>query len=251
MNVHITKLVEKHFGAFVHGGLLQAVNGVIQAQLQEHSRTGMAKLESLFQVESLPFTQNEDYFFSCKDKFLTRYKSIHRLSKGEGSLSARLQDPLPELPRPSRVAEHHGLRPVEREIDPFDQHVTAALRSLAALGFGSLKRSEVLRLLPSDEADPALDIMAEVRAYWQVAYRRFADLVPLEIDHGYVRAFDSTIHFELINGLGLTRDGARENCTKWLEEDPAVVSKREELTARKRMLEAARASLACIAPAHS
>lgn len=155
-------------------------------------------------------------------------------------------------------------------VDPFDQHVSRALSSLAALGFQGLTKSELLRLLPPGKEDPALDIMAEVRAYWQgsskppnnslsftfpfnlplpgclVAYRRFSDLVPLEIDQAYIRAFDSAIHVALVDGLGLTRDGARENCRKWLEEDPAVVAKREELMARKRMLEAALASLACI-----
>jgi hypothetical protein len=249
---HITKLVEKHFNACTHGGLLQAVMSIIETQLLERSRIAAEKLNGVFRIESLPFTQNEDYFFEEKEKLITRYRSIYALSQGENSLFAKLQvavlanNPL----NPDKdIQVSSSLKPArspEAYIEPFEKRVTTALSSLAALGLEGLTRADLLRLIPPDHTDPAIDIMAEVRAYWQVAFKRFSDVVPLEIDHEYLLAFDAVIHLALVEGLGLTKDGARNACARWLQEDPNVVARREELQGKQRMLEAARDSLITI-----
>jgi hypothetical protein len=149
---------------------------VIQSQLHEKTDSGIAKLESLFQVESLPFTQNEHYFFSYKSKLVTRYKSIHRLSKGEFSLCAKLQEPVvedPPVPEPESPLkaingkQAHSRFGVSMNTPSFDEKVARALSTLADLGFEGLVRADLLRLDPPTEVDSAFDIMAEVRAYWQ------------------------------------------------------------------------------------
>lgn len=73
-----------------------------------------------------------------------------------------------------------------------------------------------------------------------MAFKRFIDLVPLEIDSGFVRGFDRAIRNALIVGLDVK---SSESCGMWLQHSPEVVGRRKELVATKQRLEAARAEL--------
>jgi GTPase SAR1 family protein len=232
LNDHVYDLIEEHFGKYEHGGFLEAVESVVQAQLDEKARLGLGRLESIVKVELMAFTQNEQYFINTRAKHLARYKRIYATSQGETTLAARLHN---SADVPSNLSTHP---------DDFNDKISRALAALRDVGFPEdLAQIDLIRLLRTDDVDPAFDIMADVRAYWQVAYKRFADTVPLEIDHEYIRAFEAGIHSALIEGLGLTRGDVREVCTKWLEEDPENVEKRQALMARKTVLEAGRERL--------
>ncbi|KAF8885931.1 hypothetical protein BD779DRAFT_643686 [Infundibulicybe gibba] len=71
------------------------------------------------------------------------------------------------------------------------------------MGILDVKPEELAKLLPSDEMGPALSIMADVRAYFQVAYKRFADNVPLAIDYELVRGTERGVLAALYEGLGI------------------------------------------------
>jgi len=47
------------------------------------------------------------------------------------------------------------------------QAITRVLSGLAEMGFQGLTASDLVKLLPPDEMEPALIIMADVRAYFQ------------------------------------------------------------------------------------
>jgi len=72
-----------------------------------------------------------------------------------------------------------------------------------------------------------------------VAYKRFADNIPLAIDYELVRGVEQDVLPALYTGLGITGpDGAR-NCKELAQENPSVASRREELTKKLERMEAA------------
>jgi hypothetical protein len=73
-----------------------------------------------------------------------------------------------------------------------------------------------------------------------VAFRRFTDQVPLEVDAGFIRSFDRTIRNALVVGLDVKNP---ERCLLWLQDSPEIMGRRRELMATKQRLEAAHAEL--------
>ena len=109
----------------------------------------LQRLNSLLSVEGLPFTLNHMYLKEYKAKFLAHYRDIRRRSKGQDAIVHRFQElnkvvatdrPNLELMNLTGILQRFGLT-----CSPNDLH----------------------RLLPEDELEPALDIIATVRAYFQ------------------------------------------------------------------------------------
>ncbi|KAG8728046.1 hypothetical protein FRC10_005391 [Ceratobasidium sp. 414] len=105
----------------------------------------------------------------------------------------------------------------------------------------------MVKLLPADfSQEAALEIMASNLLNIvdsQVAYKRFADTVPLAIDQRFIHAFDETISVTLVAGLSISSLDARERCAAWLAESQAVVRQRAELLDRKARLAEAKKEL--------
>ncbi|KAI0686945.1 P-loop containing nucleoside triphosphate hydrolase protein [Cytidiella melzeri] len=119
----------------------------------------------------------------------------------------------------------------------------AVLEGLKKLGFGELGVTDLQRLKPSAQYEDELALMAEVRAYFKVAYKRIIDYVPLAIDHELLYAFADELQKNLISALGLSGVDAVAKCAAYLAEDPNVVAEREELLARKTRLLSVQAEL--------
>ncbi|KAI6010935.1 P-loop containing nucleoside triphosphate hydrolase protein [Pisolithus orientalis] len=117
--------------------------------------------------------------------------------------------------------------------------VNKALSSLTELGI-STQVDDLTRLLPSDPLEVALGIMASVQGYFQVAYKRFIDMVPLAIDYEMVRGLERGLHEALLDGLQVTGADAHGRCAAMLQEPAAIASKRQELTKKLERLRAAR-----------
>ncbi|KDQ60443.1 hypothetical protein JAAARDRAFT_125646, partial [Jaapia argillacea MUCL 33604] len=92
-------------------------------------------------------------------------------------------------------------------------------------------------LRPPDEYSREILVMAQVRAYFQVSYKRIIDNIPLMIDLQFVKAVGEDLQPFLVGKLGLGNSSASERCASYLVEDPSVVTKRDELIARKNRLE--------------
>ncbi|KAJ1303118.1 hypothetical protein OPQ81_011319 [Rhizoctonia solani] len=221
----LTTLVETHFGQYAHGGLRAAVLKVVLEKLDECKTATVQELDFLLDMESLPFTLNSHYYLDYKEKFLKHYTTFRNNRSALGrSLRAR---------PPSNLEMEHVSDPLE-----------VALENLRRAGFEKLSRKDLVKLLPADFSDQAaLEIMASARAYYQVAYKRFSDTIPLAIDHRYIRAFERAIQNTLVARLKISASDAHERCAKWMAEPQSVVRKRAELTDRKERLEAARIEL--------
>ncbi|EJD36453.1 hypothetical protein AURDEDRAFT_174504 [Auricularia subglabra TFB-10046 SS5] len=211
----ISHLVEEHFAQYTHGGLKSNVQAAISAQLQAIADQARVRLRAdmLKETEDI-HTQNDHYLASYKAKYLALYKQTRA-----GCPANR--------PSPLSAASH----------------VQNALASLSNAGYTGVTKSDLGKLLPTDGLDPAFDIMAEVRAYFQVAYKRYIDSVPQCIEQTLIRAFDQQLSAAIVSDLGLFKAGARAKCETWVREPPAVAEERRELLARKKTLEQAQALL--------
>ncbi|KZT66610.1 hypothetical protein DAEQUDRAFT_695305 [Daedalea quercina L-15889] len=110
-----------------------------------------------------------------------------------------------------------------------------ALAILTQLGYEGLN--------PADEYAEELHVMAEVRAYFHIAYRRIIDYVPLSIDHLLLNGLSERLQGTLIEKLGLGSAKSIERCTAYLAEDANVVASRTELTGKKERLESVQKEL--------
>ncbi|CAE6498607.1 unnamed protein product [Rhizoctonia solani] len=223
----LTTLVETHFGPYAHGGLRAAVLKIVFEKLEECKTATAQELEFLLDMESLPFTLNSHYYLDYKEKFLKHYATFRN---NRSALGRSLRAQPPSSPR----------RECAEQPDPLE----VALENLRRAGFEKLSRQDLVKLLPADfSQQAALEIMASARAYYQVAYKRFSDTVPLAVDHRYIRAFERAIQTTLVAGLKISASDAHDRCTKWMAEPQSVIRKRAELTDRKERLEAARMEL--------
>jgi len=211
---HIDRLVKEHFGKYAHGGLLDIVSLVVRERIRHREAFASQKIESLCQSEDAPYTQNEDFFFSIRTKLLSKYKSCYRQANGRTALF-----------------QSNGSRTQQ-------QLISDAMAALAKLGLHGFNAEDMIKVLPEEKMDPALEIMAEVRAYFQVAYKRFGDNIPKQIDNDFIRGFEKDLHMTLM-GMEITV----ETCRKWLQESPANTKRREELLGKKARFESAREKL--------
>jgi len=107
-------------------------------------------------------------------------------------------------------------------------------------GNRGLKPEELIAL---DAYDQALPYMANARAYFLVAFKRFTDMVPMAIDQELLRGldWDRGLVSTLTKGLGITGPGSLEKAREYLQEPPDVRSQRENwLRRRERLLSAKR-----------
>lgn len=71
-----------------------------------------------------------------------------------------------------------------------------------------------------------------------VAYKRFGDNVPKQIDADFVRGIDAGLDIAL-----MTMDLSKDKCIEYLQEPATIVTERKELTGKKERLQAAQQKL--------
>jgi Dynamin GTPase effector domain len=189
-------------------------------------------INSLLEEEQEPFTMNEHYFMEYRSKFLGHYKGIHQKSRSNF---------IDNLQSNGEWAKNS---------------VNKVISGLAELDLHSVDPSLLPRLLPPDPMEPAIEIMAEVRAYFQgsqcffplflyawlmfmcfaVAYKRFVDHVPMSIDRTLLRGIKIGLEAALFNGLAISGPEGYERCKSLLNEPEDIGERRTELQKRRERL---------------
>lgn len=119
------------------------------------------RMEMLKETEAI-YTQNEHYLEAYKAKFLGHYKQVRmKRPRSPSKIDLTIEEPAP--PRPGSPY-HDAYR---RRVSPRESPTDFALRALRDAGYVDIKATDLPKLLPSHGLDPAFDIMAEVRAYFQ------------------------------------------------------------------------------------
>ncbi|KAI6095639.1 P-loop containing nucleoside triphosphate hydrolase protein, partial [Pisolithus sp. B1] len=210
----VGNLVEEHFAHLGKGGVKQAVLMIVYDHLDEAAARAKQKIDWLLQVEGTPATLNTHYYTDYRDKFLAHYRGCRETNHNT-----------------VLAADRHKVETVNK-----------ALSLLNELGI-SAKVDDLTRLLPADPLEVALGIMASVRGYFQVAYKRFVDMVSLPVDYEMVRGLERGLDEALLEGLQITGEDAHERCAAMLQEPASIASKRQELSKKLDRLRTARTEL--------
>ncbi|KAJ7773676.1 P-loop containing nucleoside triphosphate hydrolase protein [Mycena maculata] len=183
--------------------LTAVYRNLTRTELEVCKDQALETLEKMLALEKLPlFTQNTNYFLSESKAWLTRYAAV-RGNSSNYLLSARAVG---------------------------NNHFTASTRAA----------SNVIIEPWAEEREPFLDeliLMSNVRAYWQIAYQRIIDYVPLLIEHEFNQRLAVRIEEILFENL-LQGPDASTRMQDLLTEDPAISAKRTMLEGRiARLLE--------------
>jgi hypothetical protein len=163
----VQEFVEEQFSQYTHGHLKQEVRyaswskylskygihsltltsrNIMQSHIQRCADTAEQQIGFLLTEEHEPFTLNTHYYTDYRSKFLGHYKR-------------------------DRLMSSHATNRVMRNLDPdttsMESTLDDAIVSLTRLGLRSVDASSLAALLPPDPMEPAIGIMADVRAYFQ------------------------------------------------------------------------------------
>ncbi|RDB20697.1 Interferon-induced GTP-binding protein Mx [Hypsizygus marmoreus] len=226
VNEHIQRLVHVHFGSFGQGQLEQRVRVLIQDHLMKCMERTEERIQWLLDLEDRPFSLNTHYLTDYRDKFLAYYKGARE--KDRNAVLAK-----------AISAYSTSARTTFGESSPQPTGMAKVLAGLVEIGVVGTKPADIAKVLPADEMEPALKIMADVRAYFQVAYKRIIDNIPLAIDHELVRGIERNVLHTLNTGLGINGPEAHRICKELAQENPNVAGRREELSKKlERMIAA-------------
>ena len=124
----------------------------------------------LLEIEDRPFSLNTHYLSDYKSKFLAHYKGSRE--KYERSNLSNIIDqyvhPTPSVTNAFSFGKGNSNQP-----QPPPTGITKVLAGLAEIGMSGIKAEDLPKLLPPDRMEPALTIMADVRAYFQGLFPSF------------------------------------------------------------------------------
>lgn len=114
------------------------------------------RIDWLLALEDIPFSLNTHYLADYKNKFISHYRAA-REKDGNSELASHIdeykRDPSSSTTVVRSVVQHTGIAKI--------------LSGLAEVGVNGIKADDLSRLLSPDRMEPALVIMADVRAYFQ------------------------------------------------------------------------------------
>ncbi|KAJ6454813.1 hypothetical protein C8R45DRAFT_1082629 [Mycena sanguinolenta] len=241
---HLKGLVTLHFSSFGQGNLEQRMMILVQDYMQQRTDSPQALIAKLIQLEEdVPLTLNEHYLADYKVKFLGDYKRAREQAQ-HLALAAAIE------------AYRNNMDSLS-----FPTGITQVVAGLTLIGLGGINVDDLVKLLPSDRMDPALNIMADVGSpvliyavcmrilmypCTPVAYKRIADNIPLAIDHELVRGVGRELLPTLYRGLGINGPDGVRICRELAQESPSVAGKHEELLKRLERLETASRELVTV-----
>ncbi|KAG6917243.1 hypothetical protein DXG01_003275 [Tephrocybe rancida] len=227
---HIRKLINDHFGAFGQGQLAQRIKVLLQDHLNKCMERAQEQVDWLLKLEHRPFSLNTHYLADYRDKFLAHYRSAREKDRNPKLMEA-IKD---YAPTPSSsVFYARGASP------PAPTGIAKVLASLVEMGIVGVKPEDIAKLIEPDGMEPALVIMADVRAYFQVAYKRIADNIPLAIDYELIFGVERDVLAALNTGLGINSENGDRICRELAQENATIAGRREELSKKLERMHAA------------
>ncbi|SJL16534.1 uncharacterized protein ARMOST_20060 [Armillaria ostoyae] len=178
------------------------IGALVRSQMEIYKSETLVTLEKAVKLETSPvFTQVPHYLME-RSKWLERFRKVYKTSS---TYAIHRPGPSDSALRPFIVgAEYHTVR-------------------------------------ETTEDEEALLVMAKVRAYFEMAYKRFIDNVPLTIEHELHQTLPHRLSESLIKDMG--GPDARERARELFREDPVIASRREILKDRIARLEEIRRRL--------
>jgi len=226
IDAHLGNLIDEHFDNYNHGGLKAAVSRATKKVLVKLAIETARKIDGLCASEGAPYTQSEEAFLDYRARLLQRYIMVNNQSLGKTNVVQILQQFNP--------SNYNNMNSTHWN------YINTAISQLQALGISPLTAQDFIKLLHTSDVNPGLEIMAEVRAYFEVAYKRFTDNVPKQIDTDFIRETDR----ELDLAMRWELDLSERSCRRYLQEPEEIIRRREEYDGKKFQLESAKQRLA-------
>ncbi|KAG2131413.1 P-loop containing nucleoside triphosphate hydrolase protein [Suillus bovinus] len=239
----VDALISTHFGRFkvleeYFGNLIRIQVDICRARAKNAVKTAL-------DLETIPhYTQNTHYLQTLREKWLAHYKTVR--SRPFLYRAPIYQGPMTPRPASPGPCGFNGISDVECDPLPasgrkvnLETPEAKALRALAEAGYAGLQVSDLARLLPPDSFEEELVVMADVRAYYHVAYKRIIDHIPFTIEHALHHALANQLSQSLL--MNLLTDAASapnfsERMKELVSEDASIAQKRLMLTTRKERL---------------
>jgi len=102
---------------------------------------------------------------------------------------------------------------------------------------GSINPADLVKLLREYEVEVRL--FSDAASYFQIAWKRMFDVVPICIENDFVAAFTVKLQERFREEMGLTDDIGREKCKKYAVEEPFLQERKDSLLKIKKTLEEA------------
>jgi hypothetical protein len=161
---HVKKIIATHFASFGHGHFQQRVMQVddfaclqsltltcyrivVSDQIKKCCERTAKMIEWLCLLEERPYSLNTHYFSDYKAKFFAYYKACRE--------------------KHANVTLMNGINLYKTHGASYQPNVANVMSGLANLGLTGVQPGDIAKLLPADEFDISLTIMADVRAYFQ------------------------------------------------------------------------------------
>jgi hypothetical protein len=212
---HIRELIRKHFGSFGNGKLQRRIQSVVSEHIKKCGDQTKEKVIWLTLIERRPFSLNLQYFYDYKEDYLSFYRSWG--SRG------------------------HNDQP--DQASTLDEQNSANAQIPTGSPQAGITSTNAANHLTSDALDPALDVMASVRAYIQIASKRFTDNVPLAIDCDFVLGVGEDISTTLQEALKIGDPEGVQICKDLVQQPPDISARRKELQKKLSRLDEARKEL--------
>jgi GTPase SAR1 family protein len=242
----IQQLLDKHFGRFRF--LQDLISDLIRPDIKELKDSAQSAVKGTLALEISPIlAQNRRDYDDLRDKWLNRYRRARR-NPGDRLIPAQSPPQTPtgydsvfdSLPTFTRL---------EAPAVPSSQE-SNALNYLAQAGYRGITVEDLVRLTPRDNFEDELIVMADVRAYFTIACKRFVDHAPLKIHQSLHLALAERLSVNLLGRLigdtNATGDFA-DRMKELVREDPGIEAKRVRLEATRVRLQEMKKKLASFA----
>jgi hypothetical protein len=125
---------------------------VVDAHISARAKETVERIDFLMKLETQPYTRNNHYFTDSRNKFYSFYKGLLDPGKNNNFLQ-NLED-----------------MKQKKNLVAFQGSLSKTLSGLAEMGFSNVDSTSLTRLQEPDPMEAAIEIMADVRAYFQGMY---------------------------------------------------------------------------------
>ncbi|KAG1844181.1 P-loop containing nucleoside triphosphate hydrolase protein [Suillus subalutaceus] len=232
----IDTLISTHFGRFKV--LEEYFGNLIRIQVDICKARAQAAVKTALELETTTphYTQNTHYLQTLREKWLAYYKTVR-------SRPSMYRAPIRHIGEAEFVFNGQKSNSAKSPVKPTGVNLetpeSKALRALAEAGYASLRVSDLARLLPPDSFEEELVVMADVRAYYHVAYKRIIDHIPFTIEHALHHALAKQLSQSLLTSLltdAASGPSFSERMKELVSEDASIAQKRLMLSTRKERL---------------
>ena len=147
------------------GPLTDVFRVLIQDHINKCMNNTQERIAWILALEDRPFSLGTHYLAHYRAKFLAYYKGAREQDRNRNLMSA-IQSFTPPASSASTTR-----RQSFQETPPTG--IAKVLAGLVELGFHGVKPEDLAKLIPPDGMEPALEIMADVRAYFQGTFLLF------------------------------------------------------------------------------